>query len=92
MRVSKFEKLGRSSLSLSLLVTLTPNLLQQDHLAQGKRSSQTHTGCRQIITPTNPQNKRHPKCKLYKKKKQFLTSPLPPHHKTFEEPAPHSSS
>jgi hypothetical protein len=91
MRVSKFEKLGRSSLSLSLLVTLTPNLLQQDHLAQGKRSSQTHTGCRQIITPTNPQNKRHPKCKL-NKKKQFLTSPLPPHHKTFEEPAPHSSS
>jgi len=80
MRVSKFEKLGRSSLSLSLLVTLTPNLLQQDHLAQGKRSSQTHTGCRQIITPTNPQNKRHPKCKLYKKKKtipHITTSPTP---------------
>jgi hypothetical protein len=56
------------SLSLSLtLITLTPNLLQQDYLAEEKRSSQTHTGCRQIITPTNPQNKRHPKCKLYKK-------------------------
>jgi len=79
------------SLSLSLLVTLIPNLLQQDHLAEEKRSSQTHTGCRQIITPTNPHSKRHPKCKLYKKK-QFLTPPLPPHHKTFEEPTPHSSS